>query len=283
MVRGTEGPGVPEQPAAPPERNGWKLYQWKEFGSTFANLVREVERLEAADPTAFRDHPTTKRLAAIFRLVTEIISRDPNAPGFRQGNTLGTANRHWFSAGFYERYRLFFRFRSDARAIVYAWVNDEDAKRARGSRTDAYAVFERMLQAGAPPITFPQDSKEARMTAETAPPAEGEPLIRPSTVDHPLYDAVVEACRTVFDPEIPVNIYDLGLVYTIEISDESDVGVTITLTAPGCPVAGEMPGWVAEAVLAVPGVRHVDVDQVWEPMWGMDMMSDEARLELGFM
>ena len=121
------------------------------------------------------------------------------------------------------------------------------------------------------------------MTVAPDAPLEGEPLIRPSSVDHPLYDQVVEACRTVFDPEIPVNIYDLGLVYTIEISDENDVRIFMTLTAPGCPVAGEMPGWVAEAITPLPGVRHVDVELVWEPQWGIDMMSDEARLELGFM
>lgn len=112
---------------------------------------------------------------------------------------------------------------------------------------------------------------------------EGTPLIRPSSTDHPLYDQIVEACRSVFDPEIPVNIYDLGLVYTIEISPEADVSVTMTLTAPGCPVAGEMPGWLADAVAPIPGVKTVDVDITWEPPWGMDMMSDEARLELGFM
>ena len=121
------------------------------------------------------------------------------------------------------------------------------------------------------------------MNIEPDAPVEGTPLIRPSTTDHPLYDQVVEACRTVFDPEIPVNIYDLGLVYTIEISAENDVNVAMSLTAPGCPVAGEMPGWVMEAVSAVPGVRNADVELVWEPQWGMDMMSDEARLELGFM
>lgn len=112
---------------------------------------------------------------------------------------------------------------------------------------------------------------------------EGAPLIKPSTPEHPLFDAVIEACRTVFDPEIPVNIYDLGLIYTIEISDENEVGVIMTLTAPGCPVAGEMPGWVAEAIEPLPGVKQVDVALTWEPPWGMDMMSDEARLELGFM
>jgi len=87
----------------------------------------------------------------------------------------------------------------------------------------------------------------------------------------------------VHDPEIPVNIYDLGLVYTINIDAESNVEIAMTLTAPGCPVAGEMPGWVADAVSAVPGVRTVNVELVWEPPWGMEMLSDEARLELGFM
>lgn len=120
------------------------------------------------------------------------------------------------------------------------------------------------------------------MSVET-PPMEGAPLIRPSSTDHPLHEQVVEACRSVFDPEIPVNIYDLGLVYTIEINEASEVDITMTLTAPGCPVAGEMPGWIAEAVEPLPGVKHVNVALTWEPPWGMEMMSDEARLELGFM
>ena len=121
------------------------------------------------------------------------------------------------------------------------------------------------------------------MNIETETPMEGQPLIRPSSTDHPLYDDVVAACRSVFDPEIPVNIFALGLVYTIEITADSDVNVDMSLTAPGCPVAGEMPGWLAEAITPIPGVRHVNVELVWEPQWGMDMMSDEARLELGFM
>ena len=114
-------------------------------------------------------------------------------------------------------------------------------------------------------------------------PLEGTPLIAPSSTEHPLYEPVVEACRSVYDPEIPVNIYDLGLVYTIDIDAENAVRVTMTLTAPGCPVAGEMPGWVADAIEPLEGVKHVDVELTWEPPWGMDMMSDEARLELGFM
>ncbi len=118
---------------------------------------------------------------------------------------------------------------------------------------------------------------------DASPPMEGTPLIAPSSTDHPLYDGVVEACKTVFDPEIPVNIYDLGLIYTVDIDAENSVKIKMSLTAPGCPVAGEMPGWVAEAVEPMAGVKEVDVELVWEPPWGMDMMSDEARLELGFM
>ncbi|SIS74501.1 SUF system Fe-S cluster assembly protein [Phaeovulum vinaykumarii] len=126
------------------------------------------------------------------------------------------------------------------------------------------------------------------MTAQTSSAAEtdsfpGAPMIRPSSTDHPLYEQVVEACKTVFDPEIPVNVYDLGLIYTIEISDAGKVAIVMTLTAPGCPVAGEMPGWVQDAVAGVAGVSAVDVDLTFEPEWGMEMMSDEARLELGFM
>jgi len=114
-------------------------------------------------------------------------------------------------------------------------------------------------------------------------PVEGAPLIAPSSTDHPLYEKLVEACRSVYDPEIPVNIYDLGLIYTIEINGENDVLILMSLTAPGCPVAGEMPGWVADAAGPIEGVKSIDVQLVWNPPWGMDMMSDEARLELGFM
>lgn len=118
---------------------------------------------------------------------------------------------------------------------------------------------------------------------QTPDPLEGAPLIAPSTTDHPLYDQVVEACRSVYDPEIPVNIFELGLIYTIDINPANEVQIKMSLTAPGCPVAGEMPGWIADAVEPLPGVKQVDVELVWDPPWGMEMMSDEARLELGFM
>ena len=116
----------------------------------------------------------------------------------------------------------------------------------------------------------------------TEPLMEGAPLIAPSSTDHPLYDSVVEACKSIYDPEIPVNIFDLGLIYTIDINDASEVRVIMTLTAPGCPVAGDMPGWLSDAIEPVPGVKSVNVQITFDPPWGMDMMSDEARLELGF-
>jgi len=94
-------------------------------------------------------------------------------------------------------------------------------------------------------------------------------------------DSVVEALRTVHDPEIPVNIYELGLVYALEIGADGTVKIEMTLTAPGCPVAGEMPGQVAEAVAAVDGVGEVEVALVWEPGWTPERMSEDAKLALG--
>lgn len=92
---------------------------------------------------------------------------------------------------------------------------------------------------------------------------------------------VIDAMRTVYDPEIPVNIYDLGLIYEFEIADNGNVAVQMSLTAPGCPVAGEMPGMVADAVCGVEGVGEVNVKLVWEPMWTPERMSEDARLALG--
>ena len=111
---------------------------------------------------------------------------------------------------------------------------------------------------------------------------EGAPLIAPSSTDHPLYEPIVEACKTVYDPEIPVNIHDLGLIYTIDINDASEVRVIMTLTAPGCPVAGEMPGWVQNAVGAVEGVSDVDVEMTFDPPWTPDRMSEEAQVAVGW-
>ncbi|HZV19261.1 MAG TPA: SUF system Fe-S cluster assembly protein [Sphingobium sp.] len=98
-----------------------------------------------------------------------------------------------------------------------------------------------------------------------------------------LYDAVIDALRAIYDPEIPVNIYDLGLVYGVEVDDDAHVSITMTLTTPHCPVAESMPGEVEMRVGSVPGVGVVDVDLVWDPPWDPQKMSDEAKLELGML
>ncbi len=95
-----------------------------------------------------------------------------------------------------------------------------------------------------------------------------------------LTDKLVEALKTVYDPEIPVDIYELGLIYRVDVSDDMDVVVDMTLTAPGCPVAGEMPGWVQDAVEGVDGVKSANVNLVFEPPWDASKMSDEAKLQL---
>ena len=95
-----------------------------------------------------------------------------------------------------------------------------------------------------------------------------------------LKDDLVAALKTVFDPEIPVDIYELGLIYRLDVDQERNIEVDMTLTAPGCPVAGEMPGWVEDAVREIPEVRSVKVDLVFDPPWDPSRMSDEAKLQL---
>ena len=95
-----------------------------------------------------------------------------------------------------------------------------------------------------------------------------------------LTDKLIESLKTVYDPEIPVDIYELGLIYKVDVSDDRDVSIEMTLTAPGCPVAGEMPDWVRDAVLKVPDVRSCTVDLVFDPPWDPSRMSDEAKLQL---
>jgi FeS assembly SUF system protein len=97
-----------------------------------------------------------------------------------------------------------------------------------------------------------------------------------------LREDVVLDIKTVYDPEIPVNIFDLGLVYRIDVAPSGDVHVDMTLTAPGCPVAGTMPGMVRQAIEPVEGAGNVDVDIVWDPPWDPSRMSEEAKLELGW-
>jgi FeS assembly SUF system protein len=108
----------------------------------------------------------------------------------------------------------------------------------------------------------------------------------PKEADDPVptsRDGIIEALKTVYDPEIPVNIYELGLIYDLDVNEQSgDVKITMTLTAPGCPVAGVLPQQVADATAGVPGTGPVEVYLVWEPAWTMEKMSEEAKLALGF-
>src|SRR5208283_759509 len=97
-----------------------------------------------------------------------------------------------------------------------------------------------------------------------------------------LNDKIVEKMRTVYDPEIPVNIYDLGLIYEVKVDPTGDVYVKMTLTSPGCPAAGTLPGEVEDKIVVIPGAKKVKVDVVWEPTWDKNMMSEAARLQLGF-
>ena len=112
-------------------------------------------------------------------------------------------------------------------------------------------------------------------TVEAAAPS----AIPPQELDR-LTDDIVAALKTVYDPEIPCDIYELGLIYRVDVKDDHEVEIDMTLTAPGCPVAGEMPGWVENAVGAVPGVSNVKVNMMFDPPWDPSRMSDEARVAL---
>ena len=130
----------------------------------------------------------------------------------------------------------------------------------------------------------PQAPKVQRDTLDVSAPApsveEAEDSALPQEELDRLTDALIAQLKTVYDPEIPVDIYELGLVYKVDVSDERDVLVEMTLTAPGCPVAGDMPGWVQDAVEKIDGVRACKVELTFDPPWDPSRMSDEAKLQL---
>lgn len=107
-----------------------------------------------------------------------------------------------------------------------------------------------------------------------------EPPLAEVPEDHPLWPAIKDAIREVYDPEIPVNLYELGLIYMVDINENNDVYVRMSLTAPGCPVAGEMPGMVQNAIFPVDGVGAVDVELIWDPPWDPGRMAETAKLQL---
>ena len=151
---------------APLVVNGWSMYAHPVFLDQLEGLIEEVEARKARDPKTWRKKNCTKRLAAIFKLVSEVIPVDPGAPQFHQSGTLGDNRKHWFRAKFFQQYRLFFRFDSTAKLIVLAWVNDEQTLRTYGSKADAYASFKGMLDNGNPPDDFDALMKEALAAVE---------------------------------------------------------------------------------------------------------------------
>lgn len=131
--------------------NGWNLLAHPLFLQQVETLISKVALLKAKRPGDYHKKNAAKRLAAIATLAFETIPEDPSRAEYRQGSTLGPAYTHWFRAKFFQQYRLFFRYHQDSKIIVYAWVNDEDTKRAYDSESDAYRVFSKMLTAGKPP------------------------------------------------------------------------------------------------------------------------------------
>jgi toxin YhaV len=136
--------------------NGWLLLADPLFIDQVSLLENQVRKLKLKLPDTFESKNATKRLQAITKLITEVIPADPNGLQLKLGNTLGSKNRHWFRAKFFQQYRLFFRFDSKSKIIIYCWVNDQNSLRAYESNTDAYAVFKRMLDSGEPPQTWLQ-------------------------------------------------------------------------------------------------------------------------------
>jgi toxin YhaV len=152
-----------EPSAAPLVINGWSIFAHPLFLEQVEDLIGRVEAMKTKDPVGYVRKNDSKRLAAILKLAFQDIPQEPSRTDYRQGNTLGDAYKHWFRAKFLQQYRLFFRYHAQSRIIVYAWVNDEDTKRAYGSGDDAYRVFQKMLERGSPPNDWKQLLAEARI------------------------------------------------------------------------------------------------------------------------
>jgi toxin YhaV len=146
--------------------NGWTLLFHDAVIKQLETLVGAVERAHRADPKNFVANANTKTLAALAKLMLEVIPADPAKPEYRQGNTLGPEHRYWFRAKFFAWFRLFFRYDSQAKLIVYAWLNDESTLRKSGSKHDPYEVFRRMLKSGNPPDEWNALVKSAHSVPE---------------------------------------------------------------------------------------------------------------------
>lgn len=153
--------------------NGWTVFAHPLFLAQLEALTQQVEAFKQKDPVGYAKKNASKRLAAIGKLAFDVIPQDPTRPEYRQGNSLGDEHKHWFRAEFFQQYRLFFRYHAPGKVIVFAWVNDEDTKRAYESNDHAYRVFRRMLESGHPPDDW------HRLLAEVS--AEGHRLQRFAT------------------------------------------------------------------------------------------------------
>lgn len=152
--------------AAPLDIHGWSVFTHPLFLVQLEALTRQVEALKHKDPVGYVKKNASKRLAAITKLAFDVIPQDPARPEYRQGGTLGDDRKHWFRAKFFQQYRLFFRYHAPSKVIVFAWVNDEDTKRAYESSDDAYRTFRKMLESGHPPDGWNQLLSEARAAAQ---------------------------------------------------------------------------------------------------------------------
>ena len=142
--------------------NGWNIFAHPLFLDQFEELLAQVESLRQRYPKDYKRKNATKRLAAIVKLAFNVIPQDPTRREYRQGTTLGDEYKHWFRANFFQQYRLFFRYHTESKIVVFAWVNDEHSKRAYDSSTDAYRVFKKMLASGNPPDDWNELLKEAK-------------------------------------------------------------------------------------------------------------------------
>ncbi len=144
--------------------HGWTVFAHPLFMLQVETLALEVEVLKQKDPAGYVKKNAAKRLAAIAKLAFDVIPQDPARAEYRQGATLGADRKHWFRAKFFQQYRLFFRYHAGAKMIVYAWVNDDDTKRAFESSDEAYRVFRKMLESGHPPDGWDQLLSQAELT-----------------------------------------------------------------------------------------------------------------------
>ena len=143
--------------------HGWRLFAHPLFLAKVQALAQQVETLQRKDPEGYVNKNPSKRLSAITQLAFDTIPQDPTRSEYRQGNTLGEQHKHWFRAKFFQQYRLFFRYHAGSKVIVFAWVNDEQTKRAFESGDDAYRVFRKMLDSGHPPDDWDQLLSESKV------------------------------------------------------------------------------------------------------------------------